>query len=297
MDLRNNIIRIFPNIRKMLIDRGYDSSIIPNTDYTNILDYKIKEFMADKDDTNRILDFFVTNSDNKDYVFFYKGNVNGFKIDKKFFKNKVLKYFKEIETVKGLNINYDNFTFILVRRKIEQIEKELVDDFESENPHIRIFDYQKMLFNITSHKLVPKHSLYKKSYRQLLQKLMLDSIDQLPYILYSDPIAKHFNFRDNEIIEIERNTLGKKIKIYRVCKNFNYSHMSYAKNIDGDSEDETEEDETEEDGGEDEKEEEVAEEDGGEEDAEEEVEEEEYLESAPKKKKIKIKIKKKSKLK
>ena len=227
MDLRNNIIRMYPNIKAMLIDRGYTLDSIPNTDFTNILEYKIKEFMDDEEDTTRILDFFVTNGETKDYVFFYKGSEKGFKINKVFFEKKVQKYFKEIESVKGLNINFDNFTFVLVKRKISKVEKELVDNFESSNPHIRICDYEKFLFNITAHKLVSKHRLYKKSYRTLLKKLMLDTPDKLPYILHADPISKHFNFRDGEIIEITRDTLGKKITMYRICKNFNYSHLSY----------------------------------------------------------------------
>ena len=230
LGLRNNIIRMYPNIKAMLIDRGYTPDSIPNTDFTNILEYKIKEFMDDEEDTTRILDFFVTNGETKDYVFFYKGSEKGFKINKVFFEKKVQKYFKEIESVKGLNINFDNFTFVLVKRKISKVEKELVDNFESSNPHIRICDYEKFLFNITAHKLVSKHSLYKKSYRTLLKKLMLDTPDKLPYILHADPISKHFNFRDGEIIEIVRDTLGKKITMYRVCKNFNYSHLAYKTN-------------------------------------------------------------------
>ena len=103
----------------------------------------------------------------------------------------------------------------------------MVDNFESGNPHIRIFDCEKLLFNITSHYLFSKHSLYKHSYHDLLKKLMLDSPNKLPYILHADPISKHFNFREDEIIEIERDTLGKKIKVYRICKNFNYSNLSY----------------------------------------------------------------------
>jgi DNA-directed RNA polymerase subunit H (RpoH/RPB5) len=160
----------------------------------------------------------------------YKGGDKEFKINKVFFEKKVQKYFKEIESVKGLNINFDNFTFVLVKRKISKVEKELVDNFESSNPHIRICDYEKFLFNITAHKLVSKHSLYKKSYRTLLKKLMLDTPDKLPYILHADPISKHFNFRDGEIIEITRDTMGKKITMYRICKNFNYSHLAYTTN-------------------------------------------------------------------
>jgi len=231
MDLRNIIIRICPNIKAMLIDRGYAPDSIPNTDFTTILDYKIKEFIDNEDDSNRILDFYVTNGETKDYVFLYKGGEKEFKINKVFFENKVKKYFNEIESSKGLNINFDNFTFVLVKRKITKVEKELVDNFESGNPHIRIFDYQKFLFNITAHRLVSKHALYKNSYSVLFKNLMLDSIDQFPYILHNDPVSKHFNFRDGAIIEIERDTLGKKIKTYRVCKNFNYSYLSYRNTI------------------------------------------------------------------
>jgi len=225
MIFKNNLIRVVKNVREMLIDRGYEAETIPNSEYTNILEYKINEFIRSEDEkTNRILDFFLTSSDTKDYVFFYKGSDKGFKISKAFFL-KVEKYAKEIEGLKGLNNNFDNISFILTKTQIDKNDKILIDNFESRNSHIRIFSYTKFLHNITSHKLVPLHSLYKKSYRELLNGLMLNSINQLPYILYNDPIARHFNFREDEIVKIIRNTLGKQVVVYRVCKNSNYTNM------------------------------------------------------------------------
>ena len=233
-----NIKRILPNVKQMLIDRGYQLSNIPNTEYTPLLEHKIKSFMENEKDECRLLDIFVNNGETKDYVFLYKGPPKGFKINKVFLK-KVLNYYSDIVAANGLNANYDNFTFVLVAKKLEKNNIELIDDFESENPHIKIFNYQKFLFNITSHSLVPKHSLYKESYKALLKKLMLDTPDKLPFIMYNDPVSRHFNFRNNEIIEIERDTLGKKIKVYRICKNFNYSHMSYSQKFDSNSDEES----------------------------------------------------------
>ena len=72
MDLRNNIIRMCPNIKAMLIDRGYTPDSIPNTDFTNILEYKIKEFMDDDADTTRILDFLLQMAKQRTMCFFIK---------------------------------------------------------------------------------------------------------------------------------------------------------------------------------------------------------------------------------
>ena len=226
MIIKSNLIRVVKNVKAMLIDRGYDAETIPNSDYTNILEYKIDEFLrSEGEKTNRILDFFVTGSETKDYVFFYKGSDKGLKISRAFFIQ-IEKYAKKIEALKGLNINFDNISFILAKKEIDKNDQLLIDNFESRNNHIRIFSYTKFLFNITSHQLVPLHTLYRSSYSALLHKLMLKSINQLPYIMYNDPIARHFNFREDEIIEITRNTLGKEVVVYRVCKNFNYTNMN-----------------------------------------------------------------------
>ena len=224
MEIKNNLIRIMPNIGKMLLDRGYDKTNLPPTKYNDILEYKINEFIRD-DDESRILDIFISTPVQRDYVFFYKGNVGEkFKTGLKFFK-RLTKYSEEIIRRNGFNINYDNITFILSHSIISENSIEEIDNYESKHPHIRIFDYRKFLISITDHVLVPKHTRYTESYSKLLSRLMIASVDQLPFIMYNDPMSKHLNFRNNEIIKIERPSLGKNIIIYRVCKNFNYSHM------------------------------------------------------------------------
>ena len=241
MEIKNKLIRIMPNIGKMLLDRGYDTAMIPPTEYNDILEYKINEFVTDEDES-RILDMIISTPTQRDYVFFYKGHSQvsdgrRFKAGASFFK-RLTKYSSEVVKRNGFNINYDNITFVLAYSKLSETDIEAIDNYESKHPHIRIFDYCKFLISITDHVLVPKHAKYTESYSELLARLMIASVDQLPYIMYNDPMSKHMNFRNNEIVEIERPTLGKNIKIYRVCKNFNYSHMHIEDKFEPQKEDE-----------------------------------------------------------
>ena len=227
MDLKTLLIKVLPNVKNMLIDRGYSAEILPNMEYSNIVEYKIDLYIESEKNGNRILDVFVNNTETKDYVFFYKGNPDGYKLNKVFIK-KIKSYIRDITDLKGINSNIDNITFILLDKKIDQNDQPMINNFESKHSHIRIFDYHKFLFNLTAHYLVPKHRVYRQSYKSLVNRLMIDSLDKLPFILYNDPIARHFNLRDNEIVEIDRKTLGKTLKVYRVCKNFNYSYIDYS---------------------------------------------------------------------
>ena len=225
MDVNARLIKILPNITKMLVDRGYSSGLLPSTEYTNLLQFKINSFFRKDDDSSRILDFFADSGDQRDYVYFTKDIKSDGKLNKNFFK-RLLKISNNLELTKGLNINTDNISFVLVNKYITPVEKELIFNFESKNPYIRVFGYKKFSFNLTDHYLVPKHRKYTDSYKSLFTKLMIQTIDQLPYILYTDPMSRHLNLRDDDIVQITRKTLGKDTTAYRVCKNFNYLHMA-----------------------------------------------------------------------
>ena len=240
MDIQTRLIKILPNVIKMLLDRGYDISSLPSLHYTNLVKFKIENFLQKEDDSSRILDIYVDEGEIKDYVFFSKDANQNTKLNKLFFK-RIEKITEGLELNYGLNKRVDNITFVLVDKTFSPAERENIYNFESRHPNICIFTYSKFLFNISDHILVPKHNKYKKSYQELLDKLMIDSLDRLPYILYNDPMRRHLNMRDNEVVEINRKTLGKEVTVYRICKNFNYLHMAINKiEIDNPQEEESE---------------------------------------------------------
>ena len=77
---------------------------------------------------------------------------------------------------------------------------------------IEVFHSSALMFNITKHKLVPKHEKVEGSPCLFIQK----NIDNLPIILKTDPIVKFYNFKLNDIIRVYR-TDGN--IIYRIVKN------------------------------------------------------------------------------
>lgn len=71
--------------------------------------------------------------------------------------------------------------------------------------HIETFKQSELMFNITRHKLVPRHeilSLYEK--KKLMQRYKLNSDAQLPKIQKADPIARYFGAEKGQVFKITR---------------------------------------------------------------------------------------------
>ena len=61
-----------------------------------------------------------------------------------------------------------------------------------------------MLFNLTEHKLVPKHEILKENdVKELFEKYKINA-KKLPRILQTDPMAMALNANIGDIIKIER---------------------------------------------------------------------------------------------
>ena len=97
-----------------------------------------------------------------------------------------------------------------------------LNEIESEHPYLRIFSHKDLLINIARHKLVPTHKLYNGNKNKLFKSLMINNYKQLPFILHNDPIARYYNFRHNDIIEVLRPTKTDGYhRVYRACVNLN----------------------------------------------------------------------------
>lgn len=69
-----------------------------------------------------------------------------------------------------------------------------------------IFWYKSLTFNVSRHSLVPKHELVDPFKKDELKKIYyLNSFDQLPTILISDPVSKYYGMRSGDICKITRN--------------------------------------------------------------------------------------------
>lgn len=111
---------------------------------------------------------------------------------------------------------YDLY-ILVVKEKLTQNNIKLINAL---NLNIQIFDIKELQFNITKHKLVPKHELVtdQKEVDTILKNYNLKSKYQLPIILRSDPVAKYLNLKNGDIVKIKRvSPTAAEYVIYRCC--------------------------------------------------------------------------------
>lgn len=88
---------------------------------------------------------------------------------------------------------------------------------------IQVFPIRTLMYNITKHQSVPEHvriskSEYNKYLDDLLDSLHIDSLDNLPKILDTDPVAMFIGLRPGDLCKITRPSLSAGIHVvYRYC--------------------------------------------------------------------------------
>ena len=224
MSLKNRLLHILPNIRLMLTHRGYDNETIINTEASPHLIYKIDQFIAltIEDNYKSFLDIFVRNSGGCDFVRFLKNEKS---IDKIFEKE-----MNDIITIYGLS-NNDNISFVMVDKEFSPEERLKLNIIESNFPMIRVFSYKNFIIDIGSHVLVPKHIKFTGDTIVLKKNLMIESLNNLPVILHTDPMSKLLNLRNSDVVEVKRNTSSKNLRTYRICKDENFTPVSRKRKV------------------------------------------------------------------
>ena len=141
MSIRNRLLHILPNIRRMLIQRGYDTNTIIDTEPSPHLIYKIDQFMAlsVEDNYKSFLDMHVSGPNSRDFVRFLKNEKS---IDKIFEKE-----MNDIITIYGLSEN-DNISFVMIDKTFTDEERAKLNIIESNFPMIRIFSYKNFIYPI-----------------------------------------------------------------------------------------------------------------------------------------------------
>jgi DNA-directed RNA polymerase subunit H (RpoH/RPB5) len=72
-------------------------------------------------------------------------------------------------------------------------------------PKLQMFQLSELMYNLTKHYLVPKHTvLSEEEISSLLAKYSLKSKQQLPHILSIDPMARYLALRPGNVVRIER---------------------------------------------------------------------------------------------
>ncbi|KAH0570263.1 RNA polymerase II subunit Rpb5a [Spironucleus salmonicida] len=82
-----------------------------------------------------------------------------------------------------------------------------------------VFSHDRLIFNITKHFLVPKHTLLTETEKLQILKTYKVSEDQLPVIEKTDPVARYLGLDQRNVVMITRisENSGKYIN-FRICK-------------------------------------------------------------------------------
>lgn len=196
----NNDLLVLFKCRKTLIqllrDRGYDVPLVYDCD-------KLSEFKQIHQ--AKRLDIFVKEP-KKCYVKFVIIN-----------KTRPQMIRDYLEDIKKKYITDDNDSIIIIlKNKPHNTLFKLSKEFKN----IQFFWLEELVNNITHHSLNPKfEKLTPNQVSSLLKHYSLTSKYFLPITLYTDPIAKYYNFVSGDVFKVTRSSITNGVYIsYRCIK-------------------------------------------------------------------------------
>ena len=160
---------VYKTLREMLEDRGYDH--------------------VEKEDPNTVI---ATNSATNENLLAY------FVIDVKVSVKK-MKYIKEL-------VENANFTHLIIiyKSSITSFAKQFISS--DLNLYVQSFSEKELSFNITKHKLVPKHRKCSNEEKNAVLKKYKTPLKNYPVISHQDAVSRYYAFAPGDLVEITRDS-------------------------------------------------------------------------------------------
>lgn len=198
-----NLIRVRKTIREMLIDRGYNVDNLPEEITMEEATMKLN---------NMMFDILVKHGEEEHWMFVK------FYTDAKSFGKKELQHV--VETVREKYSDKELHFIILLSQDPTPPAKKEMENSPETYKYVEIQLADQYIFNITKHKLVPKHErLSAEEVQQVLIQFHCKK-SELPKMLTTDPVSKYYAYQPGDVIRITRNqvpTTGSAI-YYRVVR-------------------------------------------------------------------------------
>ena len=177
------LFKVRQTVLEMLEDRGYT---IPEYEKVSFEQFIIKY-------NNKALDIYINDDtlNKKIYVYFHNEVKNFSKSDLKIMQKVVDQY--QDEDI--------NLILILRDKENSAVTKELNKEAYK---NVEIFLKKNMIFNITHHVFVPKHIILNNGEEKELLEKYNTTKGKLPKISKTDPIAKYYGMKTNQICKIIR---------------------------------------------------------------------------------------------
>jgi len=180
---KKDLYKVRQTLLEMIEDRGY---FVPDIEKITFEQFVIKY-------DNKNIDIYIKNNDSKIfYIHFHNESKNFSKNDLKNIMQKI------ISTYGDENIN---LILLLKEKENSAISKELSKDMYK---NVEIFLKKNMIFNVTKHIYVPKHILLNKEEELELLEKYNTTKGKLPKLSKTDPIAKYYGMKNDQICKIIR---------------------------------------------------------------------------------------------
>ena len=186
MDFQDKKIlyKVRKTIIEMITDRGY---VIPEIENLTFEQFMIKY-------NNKNLDIFINDKEKnkKIYIHFYNELKNFSKSDLKGVMQKITSEYQDEDI---------NIILLLREKENSAVTKELQ---KPSFKNVEIFLKNNMIFNITHHELVPKHIILSSEEEKEVLERYNTTKGKLPKISSTDPVAKYYGMKTNQICKIIR---------------------------------------------------------------------------------------------
>lgn len=138
-----------------------------------------------------------------------------FNLNNKFKTQDMKKILTSIKSVKSES----KTTHIIIVLKDKPSSQNSISNNISDNISFEVFKLAELMINISKHEKVPKHEIISNDDIIKIMKLYhLKSINQLPLILTSDPMARYLGLKSGQVVKITRNSPSAGTYIhYRCC--------------------------------------------------------------------------------
>jgi len=181
---KKDLYKVRQTLLEMIEDRGY---FIPDIEKITFEQFVIKY-------DNKNIDIYIKSNENNKifYIHFHNENKNFSKNDLKNIMQKIISTYGD-ETI--------NIILLLKEKENSAISKELSKDMYK---NVEIFLKKNMIFNVTKHIYVPKHILLNKEEELELLEKYNTTKGKLPKLSKTDPIAKYYGMKNDQICKIIR---------------------------------------------------------------------------------------------
>lgn len=208
MSIVNKLVKSRDTLIEMLNDRGIDTS-----DYTKLTDEEVNILFNAMPKTSKDkapLDIIIGNSPK---VYIKYSLVSRIRV------NNIISLVEEISE----DLSENDTLIIVIREKLTTdslLETFFKTLYDTKKIFCQYFHLDILTFNITQHILVPKHEKLNETEKTaLIHELNIKTINQLPIIYKTDPVAKYYGLKENDICKITRPSETTAIyETYRLCQ-------------------------------------------------------------------------------